>query len=501
MKRYFMTLFFAVLVGLMTTAIQAGGVVFSVQGGMTTAIQAGIILNVQDFGAVGDGVTDDSTAIQQALVFAFTNKKDLYFPSATYAIGTTLIIPQYMDYTTRGISIDCGNSTFKMLNDTTLFTSGYDNSGVLTSNFGTSDDFRFSLGIVLKNFTITSDIGTLTATALKIQDWHQGSAIQNIASKVTEVILQSHNNYYTLFDNIRTTCISSTARFDFTGYHNLCKFTRLMATGAAIGYKFAALTACQFSYNSVEDVGIGLQFTSSVYDIVIENNCCKNFSDVVIQFNAYVYAATIKNNYVDFTNHGTSHFLDYEPLPRNNIIIDSDNIFLSMPSQSNMIKTIDNVYSKGVVIRRAKINASSLDDLIVSNTVYSINIDWQQKVDMPGMRANVVNKYAVGNYSGKYTDGRNTAHGFEWVDTSSSTLQLNTKIINSDTQRIYVNIYVSGTTGLITGEFIGSTFYRYDATGVSVSTILSISVVNGYVQIDGAYSGTVTECKGEIRLM
>jgi len=487
MKRYFMTLVFAVLVGLMTTAIQAG-----------------IILNVQDFGAVGDGMTDDSTAIQQALVSAFANKKDLYFPSATYAIGTTLIIPQYMDYTTRGININCGNSTFKMLNDTTLFTSGYDNSGVLTSNFGSAADSHYSQGITLENFSITSNVGTLTATALKIQDWHQGSAIQNIASKGTEVILQSHNNYYTLFDNIRTihNSLISTARFDFTGYHNLCKFTRLMAAGAAVGYKFDALTACQFSYNSVEGVGIGLQFNSSVYDIVIENNYCENFSDVVIQFNDYVYAATIRNNYVNFVNHGTSHFLDYKPLPINNIIIDSDNTFISMPSQSNMIKTIDNVYSKGVVIRRSKINASSLDDLIISNTVYSTNIDWQQKVDMPGMRANVVNKYAVGNYSGKYTDGRNTAHGFEWVDTSSSTLQLNTKIINSDTQRIYVNIYVySANIGLITGEFIGSKFYRHDATGISVSTILSISVVNGYVQIDGSYSGTVTGCRGEIRLM
>jgi len=471
-------------------------------GLMATVMQAGIILNVKDFGAVGDGVTDDSAVIQQALVFAFANSQDLYFPSATYAVGSTLIIPQYMDYTMRGIKINCGNSTFKMLSNTTLFTSGYYNNGVLTSNFGTSNDFRYSQGIILENFKIASNVGILTATALKIQDWHQGCAIQNINSNVTEVVLQSHNSYYTLFDNIRTICTSSTARFDFTGAHNLNKFTRLMAAGAAVGYKFGALTACEFSYNSVEGVGIGLQFTSSVYDIIIEHNYCENFSDVVIQFDDYVYAATIRNNYINFVDHGTSHFLDYVPLPLNNIIIDSDNTFISMPSQSNMIKTIDNVYSSGVVIRKNKVNAASLDDLIISDTVFSTKIDWQQKIDMPGMRANVVNKYAVGNYSGKYTDGRNAAHGFEWVNTSNSILKLTTKILNSETQRIYINIYVYAPNGgLITGEFMGSTFYRYDATGVAVSTMLSLSVVNGYVQIDGFFSGTVTGCKGEIRLM
>ena len=108
------------------------------------------------------------------------------------------------------------------------------------------------------------------------------------------------------------------------------------------------------------------------------------------------------------------------------------------------------------------------------------------------------NKYAVGNYSGKYTNSRNTAHGFEWVDTSNSTLQLNTKTINSEKQRIYVYAPNSGS---ITGEFIGSTFYRYDAKGVSVSILLSLSVVDGYVQINGSYGGTVTGCKGEVRLM
>ena len=47
------------------------------------------IVSVKDFGAVGDGVTDDSAAIQAALNSATA----LYFPTGNYFIGTTLTLP------------------------------------------------------------------------------------------------------------------------------------------------------------------------------------------------------------------------------------------------------------------------------------------------------------------------------------------------------------------------------------------------------------------------
>lgn len=468
------------------------------------AYQSEIMISVRDFGATGDGVTDDSAAIQQAISYAFANKKDLYFPSATYAVGTTLILPQYMDYTMHGIRVDGGNSTFKLLGNITLFTSGYLNGSTLVTNYGTADDYRYSMGITLENFKITGT-GLITAPALKIQDWHQGCALQNISTNVHEVVLNSHNNYYTLFDNLRSTFDGTTngTRFIFSGQHNLNKFTRLVAVNSAIGYQFTGpVTACHFTNNSVEGVGVGVQFDSTVYNATIENNYMEGFSDVAVKFNDYVLSATLKNNYVNFLDHANRYFVTYLPSPLNNILIDSDNVFINMPGMANMVKNLENSYGAGIVIRRPKENASALSDLLISNTVLSPNIEWDQKMDMPGMRANVVNKYAVGNYSGQFTTGHSSAHGFIWVNTSSSTLRLKTKIVPSSTQRIYVNVYVYGADGgNIAGEFIGSTFYQYGSTGVSVSTKLSLSTVDGCVQINGTFGSTVTECFGEVRLM
>src|SRR5690606_10759765 len=54
------------------------------------------IYNVRDFGAVGDGVTDDSTAIQAALDAAnAAGGGEVYIPDGVYAIKTTLLIYSY----------------------------------------------------------------------------------------------------------------------------------------------------------------------------------------------------------------------------------------------------------------------------------------------------------------------------------------------------------------------------------------------------------------------
>lgn len=57
--------------------------------------------SVKDFGAVGDGVTDDTLAINRALYELFCReantevRRSLFFPAGTYLISETIIIPTY----------------------------------------------------------------------------------------------------------------------------------------------------------------------------------------------------------------------------------------------------------------------------------------------------------------------------------------------------------------------------------------------------------------------
>ena len=50
------------------------------------------IVNAVDFGIVGDGVTDDTTAIQSALDYAKDNGGELFLPEGTYLISSTLYL-------------------------------------------------------------------------------------------------------------------------------------------------------------------------------------------------------------------------------------------------------------------------------------------------------------------------------------------------------------------------------------------------------------------------
>jgi hypothetical protein len=49
-------------------------------------------LNVKDFGAVGDGVTDDTANVLQAVAAACSTGKNLYFPKGNYKITQTIVI-------------------------------------------------------------------------------------------------------------------------------------------------------------------------------------------------------------------------------------------------------------------------------------------------------------------------------------------------------------------------------------------------------------------------
>ena len=64
-------------------------------GAQTTTVEAKLkeSVSVKDFGAVGDGVTDDTAAIQGAIDFANSEGgKRVWFPSATYRISAALVL-------------------------------------------------------------------------------------------------------------------------------------------------------------------------------------------------------------------------------------------------------------------------------------------------------------------------------------------------------------------------------------------------------------------------
>lgn len=76
------------------------GYLASGAGAVTTTVQSKLreSVSVKDFGAVGDGVTDDAAAIQAALDVVGASATNLYFPSGVYKTTATLLLSNGDDY-------------------------------------------------------------------------------------------------------------------------------------------------------------------------------------------------------------------------------------------------------------------------------------------------------------------------------------------------------------------------------------------------------------------
>jgi len=54
------------------------------------------VFNVRSYGALGDGATDDSAAITNAISTVATSGGRLFFPSGTYSVASNLTIPSHV---------------------------------------------------------------------------------------------------------------------------------------------------------------------------------------------------------------------------------------------------------------------------------------------------------------------------------------------------------------------------------------------------------------------
>lgn len=63
------------------------------------------IVSVKDFGAKGDGTTDDTTAVQNAMD-ALSSGGVLYFPAGAYKLTAQLVVPSNQNYSMRGAGME-----------------------------------------------------------------------------------------------------------------------------------------------------------------------------------------------------------------------------------------------------------------------------------------------------------------------------------------------------------------------------------------------------------
>jgi len=128
------------------------------------------LVSVKDFGAIGDGTTNDYNAIQNAIYYAQDNNGCVYFPSGNYKVNTGLVFTEIC-------GIDCASGATITGKDNTIDVVTLNPSGVNYTNqvlnipaIYTGKIGLHLKGVTLANLTISSITNCVDGLVLSIDD-------------------------------------------------------------------------------------------------------------------------------------------------------------------------------------------------------------------------------------------------------------------------------------------------------------------------------------------
>ena len=227
--------------------------------------------SVIDFGAVGDGSTDNSSAIQAALTAS--SGKTLVFPPGTYLInGTGLTVPS--NITIQGYGATVKTSTTPTAN---LFNATSKQNIVLEGIIIDANDYVVASNISLFNFFLCSSINIFNCQFINIDRF--GISF-NACSGVT-----IENNYISK----TTAAISQNQAISVSSANGECSNFKISGNRLVKSGIDADIIRSEISKNVISDwkfgAGITIEQSSNCNSIVISKNIC--YGGAAIDVNGY----------------------------------------------------------------------------------------------------------------------------------------------------------------------------------------------------------------------
>jgi hypothetical protein len=314
-----------------TTATTSNNISYT-QGGtgsVTTSVQAKLqqTVSVKDFGAVGDGTTDDTTAIQAAInaVSAKTMKGVVYLPTGTYKITSALSIPY-------GVSIygDGGTSSIiqaEACNALNFTSFGYSIGSMFYEDFGITANSGTNYAAVqsLNSPTSTTQDG-LNFNRLRFYGWNQCFILSSTwNTSISNCRAENINNFVTLAQGNGQAVIVKISQ----------NYIVYASGGLGTGNKYAIDAVSTSGYtetlhifeNSIYGFQICVNLAQATYVTINSNDLSASVKAIAFVTSAGGY--NIVNNYIEVTGSGTGIFgaaqgsetLNTRTIIKNNYII------------------------------------------------------------------------------------------------------------------------------------------------------------------------------------
>jgi hypothetical protein len=416
---------------------------------------------VTDFGATGDGVTDDTAAINRALFQLYCRqlntqvRRSLFFPAGTYLITDTILIPPFAQLYGEGPN----SSIIKFSVETWTNAIPYDTGVLVYYPAGSGGAYYFRsvaavpVGTAISNTSYWDPVpeGLPEYVVRTTDNLQQTGGVSSGATYAPQSIEVTNMCFQTLNSDS-----------DSTQSHNILRVeaaTQVAFTNVTFRGPFTTST----DINTVSDARIsGVKFASPgtyICNQINFDNC--RFTGVTygIFADATTQGVTISNSYFDAMYQGI--ILDYNPITGQS------------PTGVRMVhNTFDNVYRQGIEITGATFNVSAY------NIFYDVGNNYTVTATTPVISFDTDNNVSMGDMFERTTAQSATYPRVSLGTTGSIAFGMNTSKIG------YVISGVANTTianQLNLGQYVRT-------TGV-VSTLADSAATSTLFTVDSSATG------------
>ena len=487
---------------------------------------------VTDFGATGDGVTDDTNAINRALYQLYcrqTNtqiRRSLMFPAGTYLITDTLLVPPFAEL--YGEGADSSIILFQVNSWVTLTAYSADVMVLYTAN----GNYYRAVIDVPPSLSGTEILPTNTT-------YWTAEALSTYVVQTVDSLQQTGNNIGT---NGATAPININMR-------DISFQTANSGNDSAISHNIMLIDRAQ--QLSVDNVVMQGPFTTANGDTSPEQLSCVSFDSSAslpckqINFNTCVFAGATYGVKTDKDVTGATIRGSYFDTLYQGVLLESDTISSpnTSPTGVRMVENIfDNIYHEAIVISGPSLNASAYNIFydvgnlflgVITTPVIDIDADnnvsigdmfertTSQAATQPRIALNNTGSIVLGmNIQGiSYTiDGvanstianqlqlgeysRTTGVTSQLTDNSSGTLVVvNTDLVNA-IRAFKVDYTITRSTTYRTGTITvvsGTAFTYTDDYSENASTGVTLTVAQASTNVTVSYATTNTGSAGTIK--
>lgn len=265
------------------------------------------VINIKDAGAVCDGVTDDTEAIQNIIIAANGRMIKIAFPYGSIVkILGTILVPG-------GVCIDLnhsiieGNGSLSVVGTNTIFESAYWDAGELKSNWSVPAGSVGSIGLV-PDMRIGGGRIRFAGSAYKMYQMIYGSGIKDTRITATPYPVIVKDSFYGTIEEISAmnppSGIAGTIAFQIESNIQAMGVRKCVASGFNTNWKITGLSAADCfdsctSENGVRGMDIYGSASGNIQNLEIHNWYFeKNSIGIRVDPSATVERLYIRNSYL-----------------------------------------------------------------------------------------------------------------------------------------------------------------------------------------------------------